>query len=52
LPILLVANDRAYMGRNANGVLANVFGGLYLVIIFVIAVVAIPLLIASNMGQG
>ena len=52
LPILLVANDRAYMGRNANGVLANVFGGLYLVIILVIAVVAIPLLIASNMGQG
>jgi manganese transport protein len=52
LPILLVANDRAYMGRYANGVLANVFGGLYLVIILVIAVVAIPLLIASNMGQG
>jgi Mn2+/Fe2+ NRAMP family transporter len=52
LPILLVANDRAYMGRNANGVLANFFGGLYLVIILVIAVVAIPLLIASNMGQG
>jgi manganese transport protein len=52
LPILLVANDRAYMGRYANGVLANVFGGLYFVIILVIAVVAIPLLIASNMGQG
>jgi Mn2+/Fe2+ NRAMP family transporter len=52
LPILLVANDRAYMGRHANGVLANVFGGVYLVIIVVIAVVAIPLLIASNMGQG
>ena len=52
LPILLVANDRAYMGRHANGVLANVFGGLYFVIILVIAIVAIPLLIASNMGQG
>jgi Mn2+/Fe2+ NRAMP family transporter len=52
LPILLVANDRAYMGRNANGMVANVFGVLYLVIILVIAVVAIPLLIASNMGQG
>lgn len=52
LPILLVANDRAYMGRYANGVLANVFGGLYFVIILVIAIVAIPLLIASNMGQG
>ena len=52
LPILLVANDRAYMGRNANGVLANIFGGLYLVIMLVIAVVAIPLLLRSNMGQG
>jgi Mn2+/Fe2+ NRAMP family transporter len=52
LPILLVANDRAYMGRYANGVLANMFGGLYFVIILVIAIVAIPLLIASNMGQG
>jgi Mn2+/Fe2+ NRAMP family transporter len=52
LPILLVANDRAYMGRYANGMLANVFGVLYLVIILVIAIVAIPLLIASNMGQG
>lgn len=52
LPIFLVANDRAYMGRYANGLLGNIFGGLYLVIILVIAVVAIPLLIASNMGQG
>jgi Mn2+/Fe2+ NRAMP family transporter len=52
LPILLVANDRAYMGRHANGLLANVFGVLYLVVIVVIAVAAIPLMIASNLGQG
>ena len=52
LPILLVANDRAYMGRYANGVLANVFGVFYLVVVLVIAVAAIPLLLLSNMGQG
>jgi manganese transport protein len=51
-PILLVANDRAYMGRHANGHLANVFGVVYLVVVLTIAVPAIPLLILSNMGQG
>jgi manganese transport protein len=52
VPILLVANDRAYMGRYANGVVGNVFGVFYLVVVTVIAVLAIPLLILSNMGQG
>jgi Mn2+/Fe2+ NRAMP family transporter len=52
LPILLVANDRAYMGTHANGILANVFGIFYLVVVVLIAVAAIPLMILSNMGQG
>lgn len=52
LPILLVANDKAYMGRYANGVVGNIFGIFYLVVIVAIAVAAVPLLIASNMGQG
>jgi Mn2+/Fe2+ NRAMP family transporter len=52
LPILLVANDRAYMGEETNGRLANVFGVFYLVIIIAIAVAAIPVLVLSNMGQG
>jgi manganese transport protein len=52
IPILLVANDRAYMGRYANGRLANVFGFLFLIVILVVAVLAIPLMIISNMGQG
>jgi manganese transport protein len=52
LPILLVANDRAYMGGYVNGRVANVFGFAYLVIIFVVAVAAIPLMIITNMGQG
>jgi Mn2+/Fe2+ NRAMP family transporter len=52
LPILLVANDRAYMGRWANGRLANAFGLLYLVIVTVIALAALPLMVLTNMGQG
>jgi manganese transport protein len=52
VPIFLVANDTAYMGRYRNGRLANLFGGFYLVVIAVIAVAAIPLMILSNMGQG
>ena len=52
VPILLVANDRAYMGTHANGVFGNVFGVFYLLVVLTIAVAAIPLLIASKMGQG
>jgi manganese transport protein len=52
LPILLVANDRAYMGRYVNGRLANVLGGIYLVVILAVSLSAIPLMILTNVGQG
>jgi Mn2+/Fe2+ NRAMP family transporter len=52
VPIFLVANDRAYMGTHANGIVANVFGAFYLLVVLVIAVAAVPLLVLSNMGQG
>ena len=52
IPILLVANDRAYMRSYANGRVANGFGIAYLVVILIAAIAAIPLMIASNMGQG
>ena len=52
IPILLVANDTAYMGRYVNGRLANAFGLLYLVIILVVAVSAIPLMIVTHQGKG
>jgi len=52
LPILLVANDHAYMGANVNGKLANFLGGLYFLLILAIAVAAIPLLLVTNGGQG
>ena len=52
LPILLVANDRAYMGEHANGRLANAFGIGYFVLILVVSLTAIPLMILTNVGQG
>jgi Mn2+/Fe2+ NRAMP family transporter len=52
LPILLVANDRAYMGSHANGLLANVLGIGYFVVIVAVSLTAIPLLILTNVGQG
>jgi manganese transport protein len=52
LPILLVANDRTYMGDHTNGRLANALGCFYFVVIVVIAISAIPLLLLTNGGQG
>jgi manganese transport protein len=52
IPILLVANDREYMGANTNGRLANVLGFAYLIVIMVIAIAAIPLMIITNVGQN
>ena len=52
IPILLVANDRAYMGDYANGRLGNVLGLVYFVVIMVIALTAMPLMILTNVGQN
>ena len=52
IPILLVANDREYMGANRNGRLANILGVVYLVVIMVIAVMAVPLMLITNVGQN
>jgi Mn2+/Fe2+ NRAMP family transporter len=52
LPILLVANDRAYMGRYVNGRVSNIFGIIYLVVILAVSLTAIPLMTLTNVGQG
>jgi Mn2+/Fe2+ NRAMP family transporter len=52
LPILLVANDRSYMGRYGNGRIANALGLLYLIIILAVSITAIPLMILTNAGQN
>lgn len=50
LPILIVANDPAYMGSHRNSWLANTFGSIYLVIVLAASLAAIPLMIWTKMG--
>ena len=50
LPILVVANDPVYMGDRVNGRLANSLGSIYMVIICVAALAAIPLMVATKGG--
>jgi Mn2+/Fe2+ NRAMP family transporter len=50
-PILVVANDRDYLGEHANGKVVNALGTFYLVLVVVAAVAAIPLLIITGMGS-
>ncbi|MDQ4055395.1 MAG: divalent metal cation transporter [Actinomycetota bacterium] len=49
-PILVVANDPDYMGTHVNGRLANTLGSVYLVVIGVAALAAIPLLAVTRIG--
>ena len=50
-PILVVANDPDYMGQSVNGRVVNLLGTCYLVLLTVVAVAAIPLMIATKAGQ-
>lgn len=50
LPILVVANDKRYMGELANGRLANSIGLVYLMLVSVAAIAALPLLVATKGG--
>jgi Mn2+/Fe2+ NRAMP family transporter len=50
-PILVVANDREYMGEHVNGRLGNTLGTIYLAVITVAAVAAIPLMLITKAGQ-
>lgn len=50
LPVLIVANDREYLGDAVNGKLSNGIGLVILVVIVVVAVAAIPLMVMTGMG--
>ncbi|MDX6274069.1 MAG: manganese transport protein [Frankiales bacterium] len=50
LPILVVANDREFMGDKKNSRVTNFFASIYLVIIMVVAVITIPLMLATKAG--
>jgi manganese transport protein len=51
-PTLLAARDRQVMGRYTNGALANALGTVFLVLITVAAIAAIPLLILTHGGKA
>ena len=50
LPILVVALDPEYMGEHVNGRATNAAGLVYLVVILLAAVAAIPLMILTGAG--
>jgi manganese transport protein len=52
VPILLVANDKSYMGRYVNGRFANGLGLFYLLVIMIVALSAVPLMVITNVGQN
>ncbi|HWC33082.1 MAG TPA: hypothetical protein VG709_08145, partial [Actinomycetota bacterium] len=48
--ILVVANDRRYMGSLANGRLGNTIASIYLVLLTAVALAAFPLLLITKGG--
>jgi Mn2+/Fe2+ NRAMP family transporter len=50
LPILIVANDPQYMGKHVNGRVFNAVALVYLVIILIASIAAIPLMIVTGAG--
>jgi Mn2+/Fe2+ NRAMP family transporter len=52
LPILMVANDRDYMGSLCNGRLSNALGSIYMVIVLIASLAAVPLMIWTKMGTS
>jgi manganese transport protein len=50
LPILVVANDREYLGDRVNGRLMNLLGTVFLVVLVAAAVAAVPLMILTGGG--
>ena len=50
-PILVIANDRSYMGKWVNGRLANGLGVGFLCLMVLVSLVTIPLLVLTKAGQ-
>jgi len=51
-PILIVAGDRTRMGKHVNSPVVRVLGWIYFALIVLAALAAIPLMVATHMGQG
>ena len=51
-PVMLIANDKDFMGEFANGPLANFVGWFFLAVVTLAALLALPLLIITRGGKG
>jgi Mn2+/Fe2+ NRAMP family transporter len=51
-PLLVVASDRRVMGEHVNGPIARTLGWIYLALVTVAALAAVPLLVATHGGRG
>lgn len=51
LPVLMIANDRDYMRDKVNGILANTLGTVFMILLIVVSIAAIPLMLATKAGQ-
>jgi manganese transport protein len=49
-PVLLVANDRTYLGDEVNGKAVNFIASFYMFLLAIVAIAAIPLMILTRMG--
>ena len=52
LPLLLLSEDRKYMGKYVNGPVSKALGWFYFAVITAAALAAIPLFIATSGGNG
>jgi manganese transport protein len=52
LPLLLLAEDKKYMGQYVNGPLATTLGWLYFIVITLAAIAALPLYVLTSGGNG
>jgi Mn2+/Fe2+ NRAMP family transporter len=49
-PILVIANDPAYVGEHGNGRLLNTVATAYLILLFAVAIAAVPLIVITKGG--
>ncbi|MEV4014667.1 divalent metal cation transporter [Nonomuraea angiospora] len=51
LPVLMIANDRDYMGDQVNGAFSNTLGTVFMILLVAVSIAAIPLMLATKAGQ-
>jgi Mn2+/Fe2+ NRAMP family transporter len=51
-PLMLLANDKSFMGQYANKWLAKSLGWIYFAIVTITAIAAVPLYLITSGGQG